>query len=463
MRGSRWWGLAGVAFIGSARLASGQDAHYWTTAYGTSAQLLGGVTIGSSDGLSATYYDPGSFALLPRTTFAIAGSAFQFSSVKYDNGLGPRRDLATSSVVGIPSLLAGEIPIKGFGGHDRLAYSVLSRQSLDLDIEGRNLPLDSAINAPNYSYTSGTVRLDEHLSEYWAGVTYSHPLNEHIGIGISPYVAIRNQTDRLEGNAVGVGTNGDAATALRDYDFSYSNWRLLAKLGVGFVYPRIRAGLVLTTPGLKILGSGDVGRTDITVNQGVGGTGLPPPTVAVDYQENLSSSYHSPLAIGAGGSYALGPDNELTTVHASVEWYNSVGHYSLLSPLPFTPATGGAALSGTVQQQLQSVVNVGVGLEHAFGPKFTGYASFRTDQSALGPAQDNNSLVARWDLRHVTGGVQWTIGRSDIVLGGDFAFGATTQSSDIGMTSSGAPLVPAGARVGYEAFTLIFGFRLAGP
>ncbi len=455
-----WWFVVGVAGSLGAQSALGQDAQYWTVAYGTRAQLLGGVVIGSANDLGGTFYDPGSLALTSRDEFAVAGSAYQYSSLKYVNGAGPGRTLGSTSVVGLPSLFAGEIKI---GGKDRLAYSFLTRQSLDIDIEGRDIPIDTAISAPNVSSATGTVRLHQHLGEYWGGITYSHPFNEHIGIGITPYVAVRNQNERAEANAEVVGVNGTGGIVLRDYDFSYTHWRLMAKIGVGFVYPHLRAGIVLTTPGLKLLGSGQVGRNATTINQGVQGNGPTSPLVADNFQQDLSATYHSPTAIGAGGSYLIGNGVGSTTIHVAGEWFSSVDAYSILSPLPFTPQTGGAALTGVVEQKLDAVTNGGIGVEHQFANTFAGYVSFRTDFSSLGPAQDNNALISRWDLYHFTGGVSWQFGRSDFVLGADVAFGSSTQQSGLTTTIRDTPVLPAGAKINYTSITLIAGFRLAAP
>ena len=42
---------------------SAQDAQYWTNQYGTRADLLGGVVVGSIADLSSTFYTPGMLAL----------------------------------------------------------------------------------------------------------------------------------------------------------------------------------------------------------------------------------------------------------------------------------------------------------------------------------------------------------------------------------------------------------------
>src|SRR5207244_3622546 len=129
MRSRNWLALGAVAHgVSSGATALAQDANYWSTAYGTRAQLLGGVVTGSSGDISSVYYNPGALALSPNAEFLLAGYALQYQRVSVANGSGPRRDLVSSVITTVPSLIAGELPVLK---HDRLAYSYLSRQQVD--------------------------------------------------------------------------------------------------------------------------------------------------------------------------------------------------------------------------------------------------------------------------------------------------------------------------------------------
>ena len=135
MRSHRWC-AAGFVALGAlcASGAHAQDSNYWSTAYGTRARLLGGVVIGSPGDISSVYYNPGALANAPGSEFLLAGNAFQFTRVSVENGTGKGKDLVSSTIGTVPSLLAGEIPVLK---RDRLAYSFLSRQNVDTDIEQR--------------------------------------------------------------------------------------------------------------------------------------------------------------------------------------------------------------------------------------------------------------------------------------------------------------------------------------
>lgn len=65
-----------------------QDSHYWTNQYGTDAQLLGGLVVGSTNDLSATYYNPGAIALTADERLVLSTQAVEFISIYLKGGSG---------------------------------------------------------------------------------------------------------------------------------------------------------------------------------------------------------------------------------------------------------------------------------------------------------------------------------------------------------------------------------------
>jgi len=74
-----------------------QDSHYWTNAYGTRGQLVGGVVIGSIVDLSSTYYNPGAITKTHDTNLIITTSAFELTSIKVEDVFGGGRILKPGS------------------------------------------------------------------------------------------------------------------------------------------------------------------------------------------------------------------------------------------------------------------------------------------------------------------------------------------------------------------------------
>jgi len=123
--------------------AHAQDTNYWTLQYGTRGELLGGTVVGSAVDLSATFYNPGSLALVKDPKTILTANVFGMETIKVSSA--PEdTDAPTSRQIGIqPSLFAGIAPVKWWGG--QWAYSFLTRQKSDFRLtqrEGSVIALD---------------------------------------------------------------------------------------------------------------------------------------------------------------------------------------------------------------------------------------------------------------------------------------------------------------------------------
>ena len=327
----RTWPTAALACLGllGAGVARSQDTNYWSSAYGTRAQLLGGVVTGSPGDISSVYYNPGALALSPSSEFLLSGNAFQFLRVSVANGAGPRHDLVTSTITTVPSLLAGEIPVLK---RDRLAYSYLTRQSVDLDMEERlTVGAESASPLPNATFAAFELEYHQHVSESWYGVTWAHATAAGLGVGITPEVAIRSQHTIESLFAMGANAGGQQAVLQHNRDFDYQHWRLLARLGVSGARDSLTYGATLTTPSLGLFGGGGY-RQSVNLTDQTGSVGN---VIGASYQEDLKAQYRSPLGAGLGASFGAGSFR----IHAAAEWWDAVKRYNVLEGEPFTIST----------------------------------------------------------------------------------------------------------------------------
>lgn len=440
--------------------ARAQSTNYWSNQFGNRARLLGGSVVGSAEDLSAVYYNPGTLALLEDPQFLLAGNVYQLTSLSLQDGLGQGKDIGSSRLVGVAPLFAGRLRL-GFLGKHRLAYTFLTRQSVDLRLEERT-PLGGAdlFGIPDLRFATGEVRLEQSLGEYWAGLSWSYPLTEHIGIGVTPFVAVRRQKVRQQLLVQGLGEGGLAGTAFQAREFYFRHVRLLAKLGAAADYGTWRFGMSLTTPGLiSAMGKGQSGVDSTLVTQGTA-----PSQVVTDFQEGLSATYRSPWSVAGGVSRSFG-DN--TRLHVSAEWFAPVSRYSILDASPFTAQSTGEELSTDVTLELDDVLNFGVGLEHRYSERLNLYLSFSTDFSAARPSSDVSTALSGWDLYHFASGGSFQVGRYDITLGGIFAFGDLVTPRTLEFVPGDAisrRLEPPGsARVEYYRFTLVLGLSILRP
>jgi hypothetical protein len=398
------------------------------------------------------FYNPGGLALFNQPEAVLSGGAYRWSSLTNEDGLGAGRSLTASTIASLPGMLAGEIPVN-FPGGGRLAYSLLTRHIFDGRARASFLTPDSTFAVPNLEFFSGDVSVEESLTETWVGISWARQLAKTVGFGITQFVAVRSERARYTGIAQLLDSTGQATMALRSRDFSYSHWRLLWKAGVSITRNALSAGLTLTTPSVGLFGSGTAGRTATLVDQGTMPT--PVTTVSTNYQDDVSSTYRSPLSLAAGLAYSIGP----TRLHAAAEWFNSVDEFRVLDTETFVSQSDSSVMTNDVIEHLDPVVNFGLGVEHTFTPTFSAFAAFRTDFSPLPDSSAANSTMSRWDLTHVSSGVSFIVGRLDLVVGTDLAFGGT-KSRTPQTILPGEPVIPADARIKYFAATLLLGFKV---
>ena len=438
--------------------ASAQDANYWTNKYGTRSILLNGVVIGGPVDISTMYYNPGGLALIKDPDVALAVKAFEFANILLPDagGKGFNLDDPRSSV--LPTFVGGLVSLRLLGS-DALAYSLFPRQGLRTNITGRNAAQSDVLPSPGLEDTYVEARLEQDLDETWVGVTWSRKLGERVGIGVSPYVAVRNQRTRGQVIAQALGSDSLGAVSATIRGFQYNNYRLLAKAGISFEFQKTNIGFTITTPGLKLMGSGEAGIDRLRLGQDVDGDALVDNIYAVSLQQDIPSEWKSPVSIGAGATIPLGR----STLYLSGEWFDKVDPFDVLEVTPVNDLVSGQPVPFQVVQQAKSVTNGGIGLEHHFGSKFTGYASFSTDYSTAVEGKADTA-VSNWDIYLVTAGTTFLVGKSEFTVGAGYAFGenearlpssltADTVGSDIG-----AP--PTLGEVHYSSFHLIFGFSI---
>lgn len=437
--------------------AMAQDSNYWTNIYGTRSILLSGSVIGGPIDLATIYYNPGGLALLKDPGTVLTVKAFEFANISLPDAGGRGVDLDDPRSSVLPTFVGGLVGFQ-FLGSDALAYSFFPRQGLRTNITGRTMEPRDVLPSPGLENRFGEVRLEQDLDESWFGATWTKRLSDQFGVGISPYVAVRNQKTRAQAftQALGSDSTGAANTTIRA--FQYTHYRLLAKLGAAMKLDKTDLGLTLTTPGVKLLGSGEAGIDRYRLGEDVDGDGVPDNIYGVSFQQDLTSTWKSPLSIGAGARVPFGR----TTLYVSGEWFDSVDRFSVLDVGTVTDVVSGQPIPFQVEQQAKSVTNGAIGLEHEFNAKFTGYASFSTDYSSAVNDGREDTSVSNWDIYLVTGGTTFKVGKSEFTLGAGYAFGNHEADVPPSLADSGAAN-DFGTRIGtvhYSSVHLIFGFSI---
>ena len=384
-----------------------QDTQYWTQTYGTSSTLLGGIVVGSVDDLAATYYNPGNLALANDPNFLFTAKVFEYTSITVDPITTKNiNKFGSSSLKPSPSFVVANLT-SDWLGKNRIAFSFLTRQSMDLGLKTR---FDAT--GVNTSL-SGEFNFKGDLSDIWVGITWSLPIEKKVGIGITQYISTRSYTSRHE---INIKTSDSlnrvsAVSGITEYD--YLNFRILWKAGIGFTIDPLKFGLTFTTPSINIVGTGS---TDINLS----GAGLEHDSssnrddfLISNFQDDLSSTFNSPFSIGLGVYYDFGNFK----LHLATEYFNQVDKYNILTPDPFQTQTGDLTISNDLTAAYDAVLNYGLGMEYYLNPKFTIYAAFNTDFSAYATGEQTNSTISNWNIYHVTAGAAFTIDKLQITSG----------------------------------------------
>jgi hypothetical protein len=429
-----------AVLLASVAPARAQDSQYWDIQYGPVGQLLGGQVVGSTRDLSATYYNPGGLALGDNPEFLLSVQAFSmrtFSNQPVSGG----QVLKTSQTdfETFPGFVAFTFPRSWFGERTQLAFSLLTRELLNLRVDQR-----FAGNEPQRNGRYGLETLfDERMQETWGGLTLSHRLSERLGLGATVYGVYRGQRTRWEQSLQLAHPEGSGISALIVDDFDYSHWRVLGKVGLAWEGASTRLGLAVTTPSAGLFGSGKAGFTRSATGADLNGDGQPDSLLLNGLDENLDSNYTSSWAISAGGAWRRGS----LQVHASGEWFAAVSTFDILQGK--TDASTGTPIM--LVQDLRSVFNAGAAVEYWLGGVSADrgassggtalYGSFRTDFSASPDVTVNEAATSNQDLYHITGGTAFNLGSSRFSLGVEYTFGSKRRDFGFGGLPPGVPII----------------------
>ncbi|MBN2266046.1 MAG: hypothetical protein JW775_09565 [Candidatus Aminicenantes bacterium] len=410
---------AAFAVLLLAPLARPQDSHYWTNQYGTRATLLGGAVIGSVLDLSGTYYNPGGMSLIEKPQTLMAANIFQFPRVTLTGADVETVPLNRFHPGPAPTLVAGTIRLRGLPGH-WFGYSYLSRQSVKFGVSASGTGSHEALpGLPGPEQYVSQYRLDEKLAETWLGLTWSHKLSKHIGLGATQYLVYRNHRASTQELVEALAGGESLAVALGARQYAYIHFRILWKIGLAFDFAGVTLGLTLTTPSLAIGGRGTTGVNSSLAGLDSDGDGVADDFLAAGYRHHLPMTYRSPFSLAAGMTFKI----QKVRVYWSAEWFHRVSPYTVIDAPEFNAQSTGEEVSIDVTQELAAVLNWGTGVEWLYSSRFKGYASLTTDYSAKNPRSLTNLSLTDWDIHHVVTGGEFMINKSSFTVGLGLSFG----------------------------------------
>ena len=418
----------------------------------TKSTLLGGAVIGSVTDLSATYYNPGAVSLFNDPQLILSAKVYQYEQITVVDGAGKNKDLDYSSISPSPTFVAFNISIDTTG-KNKLAFSLLTRQSMNFDFETRKIGIDNGQASPANDFLSGGLLMEQKFDEIWGGITFSHKLSEIVGIGGTAYIAYRNQTYNMQTVIQGLDSINQISSLTAYRKIKFNSYRALLKTGIGVNLNPITFGLTVTTPSLSFLGTGAFGYHNFINNP----TDPSQNVYESNYQDELKTNYQTSWAVGFGAAYW----SKSISIHFSAEWYDAVKKYNPISIGPLYSQSAGEYFTKEVSQQLKSIINAGIGIDYKLNNKLSFAGSFITDFSANDTNTESNISLSRWDIYHISAGSYFSIGTSEITLGISYSFGSDVikQIADIGDPDTGIGSdVSTTSDVKFTRIKVLFGF-----
>jgi hypothetical protein len=431
---------------------SPQETYYWNIQYGTRSTLLGGAVIGSVSDLSATYYNPGAVALFEDVQFILSARIYQFENYTLQDGAGEGIDLDFSTVSPSPSFLAFDINFD-FLGKDRLAISLLTRQSTNFEFSTRIIDsLDVVGSSPGKESFAGGFSYEKKFDDIWGGVTYSTKLSELVGLGLTGYLAYIPH--RVSGETIlqALTSSQNIASFTEINNYRLNSLRALFKFGVGINLNPLTLGFTVTSPSLNISGSGSVGTHKFL-------SGVDSTIFQSNFQDDVEAEYKNPLSIGFGGAYRFGKVN----LHLSAEWFDKIDSYAVVDSKPYISQGSGDLIVNDLTHEAKSIINYGIGLDYIINKEFIISAGFVTDFTAkVKNTETNLSTASNWDIYHISAGATFPIGGSSTTLGIAYSFGSDKFLNDIDITPD--PDDPDNlireTEVNFSRIKVLFGFEL---
>jgi hypothetical protein len=457
-REAGWGALTLLAVLAFPLRGAAQDTHYWTFQYGTRSTLLGGTVVGSVLDLSGTFYNPGGLALIKEPETLLAAKTIEYADISLKGFAGDSHGRNSTRLRPSPTMLAGRLKIRGLG-RSWFGYSILSRQAVNMRLwETQTEVMDVMPGLAGDETIAKTLRLDEYLIDTWFGLTWAYKVTDTLGIGVTQYVTYRGQYADAKGEAEALAGAGALASISVERRYNYFNWRVLWKIGATFDVRGLTFGITLTTPSLRIFGSGRTGIDIAGTNLALLGGDGPDTSMAFDDQDRLRADYRTPVSVGAGTTLKI----RNVEVFLSAEWFAPIRYYNVLAGRDFLVQSTGELSANRITQELESVLNYGLGLEYGVTPKFKLYGSFTTDFSAAEQGTRSNHSVTDWDILHVSWGTALTIKRFSLTTGLGYAFGRSPTSTKTGIFREAADVLQefgtfSTGSFGYRSLRLLMG------
>jgi hypothetical protein len=411
--------LSAVALVWAMR-ARADDSHYQNFLAGEKAAGMGGAYTAVANDPSGTYYNPAGLVDTNASTLSASLNFYGLQQASLESAFGPsggdlfdRFGAVVSQINAVPGL-AGSINGIGSPRSDGTYDQAWAISVMVLDDTVANQTSSQVINGQLKSLS--TTNLD---FTTWFGLGYARRLDEKVSVGASLNAFYRNYSSRQRTINANPATPGGSTQTfgLDDITLNVSVVGIALEVGVLWqAQPRLWLGASLSTPTLKIYGSGSTDQ--VQANGGPSGADLTETTFT-----SLAGDTVFPVHGRIGAAYRYSPFAFFT---ADVSLWAPVS-YQLVSGSTVT----GAQLTDFVNDvQRNFTVNLNLGAQWKLFRQLPFRAGLFTNFSSAPQVNDSpEPQLPHINLYGLTLGFTLPAKHTETTLGILFSYGEGTSQT----------------------------------
>jgi hypothetical protein len=295
-----------------------------------------------------------------------------------------------------------------------------------------DIPASGQASATSYI---GGIDYVNQLTEQWFGIGAGYRVSGKLGAGATLFASYRGQSYQFSNYVQEVETidlHNVFRTQSIDEAVKYSNYQLIAKFGLSYTSGTIKIGTTITTPSVRLFGSGNIQRENSNITVSEYPADMEKNFLIMDRKSGVKALYRHPFSVAAGIEYR----SDLTRLSVSAEYFFKTGPYNLMKPAsaPFVyPASylDSASFKPMIDNYMQveiatrPVLNAGIGYSRKIIDKLTLLLGASTDLSSYKDTEEADRLhggYGDFDLYHLSAGASYNLQKQSVTLGFTYAF-----------------------------------------
>ncbi|WP_153798728.1 hypothetical protein [Foetidibacter luteolus] len=420
---------------------TGQDANYWNSNYGPGAFFTPGAVVAYNKDSGVFFFNPALMGLSTKSSTTISANIYQLSNTKIKDGVGTGKDLLASNTAIVPLMVSGSISIRGkkpftvgYALMNQPVVNYITSQRLDAQ---KNVLDDSY--SPGNEFFIGQYSEQNRITQTTGILSFGIKLSERWAAGLSIEGMLHKQNYDVGYSARAIVNAPDSifpplSSFVVNYMATYVNVNMRFKAGVAYNEGRHHAGLTVSTPTLRIAGTGTLLSDIVISNIRSVPANINISLLANARQENLTSRHRMPVSIAGGYAFDF---NNGGQIYFAAEYFNRLKDYNVLSPRGdyfIRPDTGENNKNTTSQLRLRdsrkAITNFAIGLALPVKQNVMGYVSARTDFNYDNLPYDEEGYtpnISSWNIYHMQLGVNVKKRKFNLRTGLLLSYGVTSK------------------------------------